>query len=224
MPKISASARRSLTEARRQQILDAATQVFAEKGFDRATIADIARAAGIAEGSIYNYFKNKEDLLISIPRYVIQPSIESVNIWLDTMDADTLPPPEQMLTLMARNLVTAIQQNAHVFRILLNALAAMSPRTREKYMDYVVLYVVRLLEKYFKKQRARGIFRQDLYPATLARAFVGLFIPFLIFREVLQIEAIPKPDYDQLITENVSLFLRGALAEPHTRASTRGTR
>jgi AcrR family transcriptional regulator len=213
MPKISASARRALTEERRKQILQAAIAVFAEKGFDRATIADVARAAGVAEGSIYNYFKSKEDLLIGIPRYVIQPPVESINALLDTLDADTLPPPEQMLTLMARNLVTTLRQNAHVFRILLYALTAMSPQTREKYMNHVVLYVVRLLEKYFEKQRARGVFRKELDPATLARSFVGLFVPFVIFSEVLQIEAAPKLNYDQLITANVSLFLRGALAE-----------
>jgi TetR/AcrR family fatty acid metabolism transcriptional regulator len=55
-----------LIEARRNQILDAATQVFAEKGFDHATIRDIAKAAGIADGTIYNYFDNKTALLLGI--------------------------------------------------------------------------------------------------------------------------------------------------------------
>ena len=43
-------------KARRNQILDAATKVFAEKGFHSTTIKDIAREAGIADGTIYNYF------------------------------------------------------------------------------------------------------------------------------------------------------------------------
>jgi len=55
-----------LIAARRNQILDAATQVFAEKGFDHATIHDIAKAAGIADGTIYNYFDNKTALLLGI--------------------------------------------------------------------------------------------------------------------------------------------------------------
>ncbi|MCX7839003.1 MAG: TetR/AcrR family transcriptional regulator [Anaerolineae bacterium] len=214
MPKLTLHARRALAQARRKQILDAATQVFAEKGFDRATIADVARVAGVAEGSIYNYFKNKDDLLISIPRYVIQPPIESIHTLLDTTDADTLPPPEQMLTLIARNLVTTIRQNAHVFRILLSALPTMSPSTREKYVHHVILYVVRLLEKYFRQQIARGVFRKGLAPDALAIAFVGMFVPVVMLRKVLQIETVPAPDDDRLIATNVSLFLRGALAEP----------
>src|SRR6266699_5171392 len=55
-----------VTAARRKQILDAATQVFAEKGFHRATIKDIARVAGIADGTVYNYFENKTALMLGI--------------------------------------------------------------------------------------------------------------------------------------------------------------
>ena len=47
-------------------ILDAAIRVFAEKGFNAARISDVADAAGVADGTIYLYFKNKEDLLLSI--------------------------------------------------------------------------------------------------------------------------------------------------------------
>ncbi len=55
-----------LIAARRSQILDAATKVFAAKGFHRATIKDVAQEAGIADGTIYNYFENKNALLLSI--------------------------------------------------------------------------------------------------------------------------------------------------------------
>lgn len=55
-----------LIAARRSQILDAAISVFAEKGFARATIKDIAREAGIADGTIYIYFENKTALLLGI--------------------------------------------------------------------------------------------------------------------------------------------------------------
>src|SRR5205807_2990707 len=55
-----------LIAARRNQILDAATRVFAEKGFHRATIKDIARVAGIADGTIYTYFASKTAVLLDI--------------------------------------------------------------------------------------------------------------------------------------------------------------
>jgi TetR/AcrR family fatty acid metabolism transcriptional regulator len=55
-----------LVAARKNQILDAAVMVFAEKGFHATTIRNIARQAGIAEGTIYNYFDDKAALLIAI--------------------------------------------------------------------------------------------------------------------------------------------------------------
>lgn len=55
-----------LIEARRQQILQAAIAVIAEQGFQRTTIKQIAGRAGIADGTIYNYFKNKEAILLAI--------------------------------------------------------------------------------------------------------------------------------------------------------------
>jgi AcrR family transcriptional regulator len=55
-----------LIAARRNQILDAATHVFAAKGFHGATIRQIAQQAGIADGTIYIYFKTKTDLLLGI--------------------------------------------------------------------------------------------------------------------------------------------------------------
>lgn len=51
---------------KRRRILDAAVQVFAARGFYNARVSDIAKAAGVADGTIYLYFKNKDDLLISL--------------------------------------------------------------------------------------------------------------------------------------------------------------
>lgn len=53
-------------QQRRAQILHAAATVFAEKGFHKATTKEIARVAGISEGTIYNYFAQKRDLLLGL--------------------------------------------------------------------------------------------------------------------------------------------------------------
>jgi TetR/AcrR family fatty acid metabolism transcriptional regulator len=63
---IKDSLQEQLIAARRNQILDAATKVFAEKGFHPTTIKDIAREAGIADGTIYIYFENKTALMLGI--------------------------------------------------------------------------------------------------------------------------------------------------------------
>jgi TetR/AcrR family fatty acid metabolism transcriptional regulator len=52
---------------RREAIIQAAIEVFSKKGFQSAGISEIAKKAGVADGTIYQYFKNKEDLFFSIP-------------------------------------------------------------------------------------------------------------------------------------------------------------
>jgi TetR/AcrR family fatty acid metabolism transcriptional regulator len=59
-------ARESRSNDKRGRILDAAVKVFAERGFHSATVAEIARAAGVADGTIYLYFKSKDDLLLRL--------------------------------------------------------------------------------------------------------------------------------------------------------------
>ena len=69
---------------KRIRIIKAAEKIFAEKGFDAATMSEIAEIAGVAEGTIYTYFNNKKDLLLSLPierfRYFKQGTKELFNI------------------------------------------------------------------------------------------------------------------------------------------------
>src|SRR5207302_4299670 len=53
-------------DARRAQLLDAAKRVFARRGYPAANIADICEEAGVARGTIYQYFRNKRDVLIAL--------------------------------------------------------------------------------------------------------------------------------------------------------------
>ena len=53
-------------EAKESSILDAAEKIFARVGFDGAKVSDIARAASVAEGTVYLYYKNKQDLLAGV--------------------------------------------------------------------------------------------------------------------------------------------------------------
>jgi AcrR family transcriptional regulator len=60
-----------IARMRREQIIDAAFEVFSEKGFAAGTTAEISRRAGVAEGTIYNYFSSKRELFIAIIRHFI---------------------------------------------------------------------------------------------------------------------------------------------------------
>lgn len=63
-------------KAKRQQILNASIQVIAENGYYKSQVSKIAKAAGVADGTIYLYFNNKEDLLISLFEEIITTFVE----------------------------------------------------------------------------------------------------------------------------------------------------
>lgn len=64
---------------RKRQILVSAIKVFGDKGFQNATIAEIARDAGIGDATIYEYFESKEDLLLAIPVEITKELIPEIN-------------------------------------------------------------------------------------------------------------------------------------------------
>lgn len=64
----------ALSPDKRQRILRAAESLFAEKGYENATIQEIATAAGVGDGTVYDYFKNKEDVLFSTLKDGFHPS------------------------------------------------------------------------------------------------------------------------------------------------------
>ncbi len=64
---------------RKKKILNSAIKIFGEKGFQNATIAEIAKEAGIGDATIYEYFKNKEDILLAIPAEITKELIPQIH-------------------------------------------------------------------------------------------------------------------------------------------------
>jgi AcrR family transcriptional regulator len=84
-------------ERRRQQIMVAAKRVFSEKGFNRATMEDIAQEAELSPGTLYLYFKNKEELYASLSLRILQYLLIRVEHVNDDKDAG---PEEKLRSLM----------------------------------------------------------------------------------------------------------------------------
>jgi AcrR family transcriptional regulator len=85
-------------DERPREICAAALEVFAEKGFAAAKLDEIARRAGVSKGTLYLYFKDKEDLFRAVVRSAIAPNIEAVTSAISSLDA---PFPEVVHMLLA---------------------------------------------------------------------------------------------------------------------------
>jgi TetR/AcrR family fatty acid metabolism transcriptional regulator len=207
MPHLSPAARSALTEERRRQILTAAVQVFARKGYATATIRDVARAARVAEGTIYNYFRNKEDLLIHLPRHIAGPAFERLVLQLP--EIRTLEDAERELVGLGNEMVRRVSANIRFVKVFLSAIPYLSPRARDEYLRILPLAIADVVEVHLRRGMAAGLYRSDLEPAMISRTLsLMMFMP-VILQKVLSGRRVWRQGYDAIIRENVGLFLNG---------------
>ena len=161
-----------VTAARRKQILDAATQVFAEKGFHRATIKDIAHVAGIADGTIYTYFASKTDVLFGI-LHRLNESTEREQQLVPKREQDL----RSFFTAYLRQRMALLWPNAEVFQAVLPEMLV-NEQLRALYYQQVLLPTFTVAEHSFQGQSATGQVRSIDVPLTV-RAIAGMALGLL---------------------------------------------
>ncbi|HYU76055.1 MAG TPA: helix-turn-helix domain-containing protein [Ktedonobacteraceae bacterium] len=164
-----------LIAARRTQILNAATKVFAEKGFHRATIKDIARTAGVADGTVYNYFGSKADVLIGI--------LNRLNETEQRGEQFALPEGHDLRSFFSaylRQRIRVLWPNAQVFQAILPEMLV-NPELRDLYYRQLILPTMEIAERYFQAQIEQGRLRQMDVPLT-TRAIAGNVLGLLLLQ------------------------------------------
>src|SRR5689334_14879792 len=84
-------------DEKRRAILDRSAELFAEYGYDRASLSEIAKACGISKANLYHYYKDKESLLFDVIRYHLEELLEVV----ETADRPELAPESRLRELCA---------------------------------------------------------------------------------------------------------------------------
>jgi AcrR family transcriptional regulator len=164
-----------LVTARRNQILDAATTVFAEKGFHRATIKDVARAAGIADGTIYTYFSSKTEVLLGILNRLNESTEREMQFALGS-EQDV----RAFFKAYVRQRISLIWPNAEVFRAVLPEMLV-NAELRDLYYQQVLVPTFRVAEHYFLAQMEEGQLRKVDVPLAV-RAIAGTVFGLLMIQ------------------------------------------
>ena len=190
------------TADKHAKIIRAATKVFAKKGFFNARISDIAKEAKVADGTIYLYFNNKYDMLLSVFEEKIGKLIEQINTQLEKEDD-----PRRMLELYIANHLQEMKKNknlAEVIQIDLRQTNKMIKDYRNnKFSEY--LNIISTIIKEGQKQK---VFRQDILPGIAKRAIFGAL------DEIARIWNISiDSDYqiDEIENQVIKIFLVGVL-------------
>jgi TetR/AcrR family fatty acid metabolism transcriptional regulator len=201
---------RPRTDDKRKRILQAAVKVFARKGYFAARVSDIARRAGVADGTIYLYFKSKEDILVRLFDEVMAEQAEEMGKAIDG-----LPSAPERLRAIAERHLRALGGNrdlAVVFQVELRQSTRFMERFTASWLgDYFAL-----ITDVIEQGQREGALRADLNKKVATKAFFGAL------DELVTSWIIGGKGYDleKLAAPVVDLFLRGATA-PRKAASGR---
>jgi AcrR family transcriptional regulator len=192
-----------ITRTRRKQILRAALSVFSTKGYGESTMADVAQAAGVGVGTLYNYYKNKRDLLISmLERLLVSEGL--VNI-LDRMSSQSSL--DFMDSLLEERLEFAFG-NAQTIMFLFFEIQR-DAKLRQQYSRQVVGPMLARLEDYIRSQVKLGNFR-NVDERIIARTIVGSIIGSALLYRLEQRESpFKKTHLKETSRELSNLFLYG---------------
>ena len=160
------SARNGST-GKRESILRAATRVFARNGYFNSKVADIARAAGVADGTVYLYFKSKEEILHSIFDQNMAEAIAA-----DRELIDKLRDPREKLRRIATlhlERLGADRDLAVVFQVELRG----STKFMEEFSAAGFAEYLGLLRAIFEEGQRTGVFRKELNAKVAAKIFFG---------------------------------------------------
>ncbi|MBW1922653.1 MAG: TetR/AcrR family transcriptional regulator [Deltaproteobacteria bacterium] len=149
------------------RIIEAATRIFAEKGFFQAKVSDIAREAGVADGTIYIYFENKDDILISLFE-------EQIKVVLDNMirDVSGEKGPIEKLRRFALTHLELIEKNKSMAEIIHVELRQSSKFVKEYKNENFARYLD-ILADIVREGQEQGVFRRDVIPGVAKRAIFG---------------------------------------------------
>jgi len=169
------------------KILESAEIVFADKGFAKAKVQEIARVAKVAEGSIYDYFKNKEDLLLSIPLRRLQRHIDALP------DLFHITSPQRKLRRLIKYHFDLYLNNRNFLRVFLLDIQLNKTFYGSDAFNLFQAYL-KTFEEIINQGKVEGCFRDNVNTRVFRNMFLGAFshmaLRWLMFGE--------KKKYDQI--------------------------
>jgi TetR/AcrR family transcriptional regulator, fatty acid metabolism regulator protein len=188
---------------KRSLIADAAIEVFADKGFHQARVSDIAKRAGVADGTIYLYFKNKEDLLLSI----FEQKMDELLTGLGRVLADTDDPVERIRR-FARFHFQQVRDHRSAAEVLLVELR-LSHKFLKEYRPEKLWAYLGVFGQIVREGQAMGLFREEVDPFVGMWAFFGA-LDELAMQWVLSKRA-DRVSLESAADQVADVFVRGLL-------------
>jgi TetR/AcrR family fatty acid metabolism transcriptional regulator len=181
------------------QILEAAVKIFARQGFHQSTIAQIAKEAGVADGTIYLYFKNKDDILVQFFSYRTKQVFESFREEVGRAETSS----DKLRNLVHRHL--AEFQRDRDGAVVYQVETHQSSRLAEAQIKEMSKMYRDLISEIVEQGQQEGTIRKDLYVGLVKRFIIGAM------DEVINTWLHSSGEYDLVSMADplVELFIKG---------------
>jgi TetR/AcrR family transcriptional regulator, fatty acid metabolism regulator protein len=193
------------TADKHSKIIRAATKVFAKKGFFNARISDIAKEAKVADGTIYLYFNNKYDMLLSVFEEKIGKLVEQINSHLEKEED-----PRRMLEIFIANHLREMKKNKNLAEVIQIELRQTHKMIRDyrnnKFSEYL-----NIISTIIKRGQAQNVFRQDILPGIAKRAIFGAMDEIT---RIWNMNIDSEYKIEEIENQVIQIFLVGVLEHP----------
>ncbi len=186
---------------RREDILQASLNLFAEKGFHGTSMRDIAKAADITEGLIYHYFASKRELFTAIiEEYSFLPLLRTLPDLAAQLDLRGL------LLVLARGFFDVLRQNTQLTRILLQEVQVF-PEEKEAFFADAVGESISELGRILEERMTPRV-RSQVDPQVASRLFFNALLAFFVEQEILGGKHLLPADEQVYIEHLVEMFVK----------------
>ncbi|MGI6459514.1 MAG: TetR/AcrR family transcriptional regulator [Candidatus Hydrogenedentales bacterium] len=196
-------------EERPRQILGAALDAFSSKGFARATMDEIAEAAGITKGTIYLYFRSKKDLLLA----VIRAELEDFMGLLPSLAGAAPGDLEAHARQLGRTFLDALMAPAaaKTVQVILSEMRHL-PELKRLYLEEALPRANAQMAEFLSAQMDRGTLR-TLDPSIATRCLFGMFFIFVLTQELFGASRVTPMAPEQVADTVLDIFLHGILTK-----------
>lgn len=209
----AAPERGGVKDDRKRQILDAAVQVFAEKGYHGCRISDVADRAGVAYGLVYHYFGNKESLLahiFSANWKVFAKALEAI--------AEQETTTQDRVRQIVQFLMNAFEMNPLIVKVLVLEFGR-SSRLGDTLDAPEVGRVFAAMQRIFRQGKERGELNAELDPRALTIIFLGALeaaLASFVIPSAQDESSTPEPtSYEAMRDTLMGIVNRGFFERPH---------
>jgi AcrR family transcriptional regulator len=205
------SRKEKLSEQRRAQILKAALEIFSLKGYEASTVPEIAKAAGVAAGTIYLYYPSKRDLFVAVIKgFVITAPLLNFIGKIPQGDVSTL------LKSIVKERLDLIKNPTFARLPILMGDVQRDPELKALWLkDFLHPFLAQIAPGYAMMTMMGKFRRYD--PDVAARLMGGLIIGFLMLKVIEgDISPLNKKDQEKVIEDIVNFMLHGLLNDQNS--------